>query len=543
MSRDNQFDVIIIGTGAGGGTLAYHLAPSGKRILILERGDYVTREKDNWNPQAVNVDAKYNTKELWRDADGKELHPHTNYYVGGNTKFYGAALFRLRQQDFGEIRHHGGISPAWPIGYDELEPYYTQAEHLYQVHGNRGEDPTEPAAGKAYPWPAVSHEPRLQHLADDFAASGLRPFHTPLGIMLHEKNPRLSPCIRCNTCDGFPCLVHAKSDSQVLCVDPALRHPNVTLLTNALVKRLETDSSGREVQRVIVERNSDLETYSADIVVVSCGAINSAALLLRSANDKHPNGLANSSDVVGRHYMGHTNSVLMAISKCPNPTIFQKTLSVNDFYFGSKDFEYPMGHISFVGKLDAITLRAGAPAIAPGFTLELMAKHSLDFWLTSEDLPDPNNRVTINRDGEIVLTYMPNNLKAHEQLKAHLQRAMKQNTCPIHGYECHQGLFARNLYVGQRIPLAGVAHQNGTIRFGNDPETSALDVNCKAHDLDNLYVVDGSFFPSSAAVNPALTIIANALRVGDHLLQRLRVPIAEYAVNGTKSREAQPVAR
>ena len=543
MSRDNQFDVIIIGTGAGGGTLAYHLAPSGKRILILERGDYVTREKDNWNPQAVNVDAKYNTKELWRDADGKELHPHTNYYVGGNTKFYGAALFRLRQQDFGEIRHHGGISPAWPIGYDELEPYYTQAEHLYQVHGNRGEDPTEPAAGKAYPWPAVSHEPRLQHLADDFAASGLRPFHTPLGIMLHEKNPRLSPCIRCNTCDGFPCLVHAKSDSQVLCVDPALRHPNVTLLTNALVKRLETDSSGREVQRVIVERNSELETYSADIVVVSCGAINSAAVLLRSANDKHPNGLANSSDVVGRHYMGHTNSVLMAISKCPNPTIFQKTLSVNDFYFGSKDFEYPMGHISFVGKLDAITLRAGAPAIAPGFTLELMAKHSLDFWLTSEDLPDPNNRVTINRDGEIVLTYMPNNLEAHEQLKAHLQRAMKQNTCPIHGYECHQGLFARNLYVGQRIPLAGVAHQNGTIRFGNDPETSALDVNCKAHDLDNLYVVDGSFFPSSAAVNPALTIIANALRVGDHLLQRLRVPIAEYAVNGTKSREAQPVAR
>ncbi|HEV2730219.1 MAG TPA: GMC family oxidoreductase [Terriglobales bacterium] len=541
MSRESQFDVIIIGTGAGGGTLAYHLAPSGKRVLILERGDYVAREKDNWNPQAVNVDARYNTKEQWRDSAGKELHPHTNYYVGGNTKFYGAALFRLRQQDFGEIRHHGGISPAWPISYDELEPYYSQAEHLYQVHGNRGEDPTEPSAAKAYPWPAVSHEPRIQHLAEDFAASGLKPFHTPLGVMLDEKNPRLSPCIRCNTCDGFPCLVQAKSDAQVLCIDPALQHPNVTLLTNALVKRLETDSSGREVQRVIVERNGSLETYSADIVVVSCGAINSAALLLRSANDKHPRGLANGSDVVGRHYMGHTNSVLMAISKCPNPTIFQKTLSVNDFYFGSKDFEYPMGHISFVGKLDAITLRAGAPAIAPGFTLELMAKHSLDFWLTSEDLPDPNNRVTVNRDGEIVLTYTPNNLKAHEQLKAHLQKAMKQNTCSLHGHDCHQGLFARNLYAGQRIPLAGVAHQNGTIRFGHDPKTSALDATCKAHGLDNLYVVDGSFFPSSAAVNPALTIMANALRVGDHLLQRLGVSIAEYAVSQNSSREAEPV--
>ena len=240
MSRENQFDVIIMGTGAGGGTLAYHLAPSGKRILILERGDYVPREKDNWNPQAVNVEAKYNTKELWRDGDGKELHPHTNYYVGGNTKFYGAALFRLRQKDFGEIRHHGGISPAWPISYDEMEPYYTQAENLYQVHGNRGEDPTEPPAGKKYPWPAVSHEPRIQHLADDFRRAGLNPFHTPLGVMLDEKNPRLSPCIRCNTCDGFPCLVHAKSDAQVLCIDPALEYPNVTLLRNALVKRLET---------------------------------------------------------------------------------------------------------------------------------------------------------------------------------------------------------------------------------------------------------------------------------------------------------------
>jgi choline dehydrogenase-like flavoprotein len=543
MNSERQFDVIIIGTGAGGGTLAHKLAPSGKRILILERGDYVPREKDNWNPQVVNVDARYNTKEQWRDKDGKELHPHTNYYVGGNTKFYGAALFRLRKEDFGDIRHHGGISPAWPIEYDELEPYYSAAEHLYQVHGNRGEDPTEPPASKAYPWPAVSHEPRLERLAEDFRAAGLRPFHTPLGVMLDEANPRLSPCIRCNTCDGFPCLVHAKSDAQVLCIDPALQYPNVTLLTNSLVKSLNTDASGREVKEVVVEREGSLETYSADIVVVSCGAINSAALLLRSANEKHPNGLANSSDVVGRHYMGHTNSVLMAISKCPNPTIFQKSLSVNDFYFGSRDFEYPMGHISFVGKLDAVTLRAGAPAIAPGFTLELMAKHSLDFWLTSEDLPDPNNRVTINRDGQIVLSYTPNNQKAHEKLKAHLEQALKHNSCSVHGGDCHHGLFSRNLYVGQRIPLAGVAHQNGTIRFGTDPKTSALDVNCKAHDLDNLYIVDGSFFPSSAAVNPALTIMANALRVGDHLLQRLAVPIAEYAVNEDTAVKAEPVAR
>jgi choline dehydrogenase-like flavoprotein len=531
MNTQNHYDVIIIGTGAGGGTLAYHVAPSGKRILILERGDYVPREKDNWSSQAVTVDGKYNTKESWRDKNGKDLHPHTNYYVGGNTKFYGAALFRLRKEDFGELRHHGGVSPAWPVGYDEFEPYYTRAENLYHVHGNRGEDPTEPPASSPYPWPAVSHEPRMQHLSDDFARAGLKPFHVPVGVMLDEKNAHKSRCIRCNTCDGFPCLVYAKSDAQVVCVDEALKYPNVTMLTNRMVKRLETDASGREVNGVVVEHNGNAERFSAEVVVVSCGAINSAALLLRSKNEKHPRGLANASDIVGRHYMGHTNSILFAISKCPNPTIFQKTLAVNDFYFGEKDFPYPMGHISFVGKFDATALRAGAPAFAPGWTLELVATHSLDFWLTSEDLPDPNNRVTIDNDGKIVLSYTPNNLVGHERLKAKLKEVMKQTNCTVHGNECHQGLFARNLYKGATIPLAGVAHQNGTIRFGNDPKTSALDVNCRAHDVDNLYVVDGSFFPSSGAVNPALTIIANALRVGDHLLERLGVSTVEVERN------------
>ena len=519
---DTHFDVIIIGSGAGGGTIAYRLAPSDKRVLLLERGDYVPREKDNWSTRAVNLEGKYQTREKWRDREGKELHPHTNYWVGGNTKFYGAALFRMRERDFGELRHHGGTSPAWPIGYDELEPYYTEAEHLYQVHGERGVDPTEPRASAPYRYPAVSHEPRIQQLSDDWTRLGYLPFHVPLGVMLDEANPRQSRCIRCETCDGHPCLVGAKSDAQVVCVDPALRHPNVTLLTGAYVTRLETSASGREVTGVQVERAGARERYTADIVVVSCGAINSAALLLRSANDSHPRGLANGSDVVGRHYMGHINSVLMALSRCPNSTVFQKSLALNDFYFGSKDWEYPLGHISFVGKLDGVTLSAGAPAIAPGWTLDLMGKHSLDFWLTSEDLPDPDNRVTLDRDGRIVLSYAPNNGEGHKRLTAQLERLMQQQTrCAVHGHDCHQGLFSRNLFVGQRIPLAGVAHQNGTIRFGHDPRTSALDPGCRAHEVDNLYVVDGSFFPSSSAVNPALTIMANALRVGDRILDRL----------------------
>ena len=509
-----HYDVIIIGTGAGGGTLAWKLAPSGKRILLLERGDYVPREKQNWDSHAVVVENRYHITEPWYDKGGKEFHAGAHYAVGGNTKFYGAALIRMRQTDFGEVRHHGGVSPAWPIRYEDLEPYYTAAEHLYQVHGLRGSDPTEPPASAPYPYPPLSHEPRIQQLVDDLTRLGHRPFHMPVGVMLDEQNPRKSRCIRCDTCDGFPCLVQAKADAQVVCVDPALEHPNVDLVTGAYVARLETDASGRTVTTVHVERNGARETYTANVVVVSAGAINSAALLLRSASGRHPRGLANGSDAVGRHYMCHLNSMLLAVSRDPNPTRFQKTWGLNDFYHATPEFDFPMGHISMIGKTDASILRAGAPRIAPEWTLEKMADHTLSFWLTSEDLPAADNRVTVDRDGRITLAYAPNNEEGHTRLIAKLKSLLKE-------IRCHDHLIPLNAYIPARIPLAGVAHQNGTIRFGRDPRTSVLDPDCKAHELDNLYVVDGSFFPSSSAVNPALTIMANALRVGDHLLGRL----------------------
>jgi choline dehydrogenase-like flavoprotein len=512
MEATRQYDVIIIGTGAGGGTLAWRLARSGKRILLLERGPYVPREKRNWDVHDVVVGGAYHIRDAWLDRNGKEFHAGTHYYVGGNTKFYGAALIRMRERDFGELRHHGGISPAWPISYRELEPYYSQAEHLYQVHGERGVDPTEPAASAAYAHPPLSHEPRMQDLYDDLRAGGFRPFPMPVGLMIDERDPRNSKCIRCDTCDGFPCLVNAKADAQVICVDPALEHPNVSLLTNARVTRLETNPSGREVSTIHVERDGAAETYSASIVVVSGGAINSAALLLQSASDRHPRGLANGSGVVGRHYMCHLNSMVLAISREPNPTRFQKTIGINDFYFGTEDWPHPMGHISFIGNTNVIA--GGAPSIAPKLSIDLMAKHSLGFWMTSEDLPDPENRVTVERDGRIRLTYAPNNEESHRRLTKRLKSMLR-------GLGCEEHLHPMNVYIGKRIPLAGVAHQNGTVRFGNDPRTSALDRNCRAHEVDNLYVVDASFFPSSSAVNPALTIMANALRVGDHLLERL----------------------
>jgi choline dehydrogenase-like flavoprotein len=515
MSAETHYDLIIIGTGAGGGTLAYSLASTGKHILVLERGDYVPREKDNWISKAVVLDGKYKAKDTWVDRDGREFHPSTNYNVGGNTKFFGAALFRMRPEDFGVIIHGGGTSPAWPVSYQDMAPYYLRAENLYHVHGNRGEDPTEGPESAPFPHPGISHEPRIQQLHDDLTALGHRPFHTPLGVMLNEAEMHKSACIRCNTCDGFPCLINAKSDAQTCALTPALESPNVTLMTRAYVRKLETEPNGRVVTNIQVERDGESMTFTADIVVVSCGAVNSAALLLRSANDRHPNGLANSSGQVGRNYMCHNNSAILALSTTPNPTIFQKTISLNDFYHRSDDWDFPLGHISMVGKTDADALKSEAPKFAPHLALDEMARHSIDFWLTSEDLPHPDNRVTLDGNGRIQLQYTPNNLEAHQRLTAKLKELMAKT-----GME--DRTMHNDLYLGKRIPLAGVAHQNGTVRFGSDPDDAPLDVNCKAHDLDNLYVVDGSFFPSSSAVNPGLTIMANALRVGDHLAGRLQ---------------------
>jgi choline dehydrogenase-like flavoprotein len=514
----DAYDVIIVGTGAGGGTLARHLAPSGKRILLLERGDWLPREPQNWLAQDVFVDNRYVSPDTWYDEKGKPFQPQIHYFVGGATKLYGAALYRLRKEDFGELRHHDGISPAWPISYEEIEPYYTKAEELYEVHGARGEDPTEPPASAPYPFPAVSHEPRIQQLADDLAAAGFHPFHAPCGIRLHEQNMPYSPCVRCANCDGFVCAVHGKSDAEVLGVRPALEHPNVTLLTNAKAVKLETNGSGAAVSEVVVERDGEVEHYAGDVVVLACGAANTAKLLLLSASDEHPNGLANGSDQVGRNYMFHNSSAVLALSRDENPTVFQKTLGLNDFYFGSDDVDYPLGNIQMVGKSQAAMFRGEKPGetkLAPQWTLERVAKHAVDFWLSTEDLPMPENRVTVDRDGKLTLTYTPTNDVPKKQLNEQLKSMLGD----LHMESDH--LFHRFAYMKNDIPVAGVAHQAGTCRMGEDSATSVVNAECRAHELDNLYLVDTSVFPSIGAVNPALTAMANALRVGDHVLERL----------------------
>jgi choline dehydrogenase-like flavoprotein len=516
------FDLIVIGSGPGGASLAHRLAPTGKRILILERGGYLPREEANWSAQAVFVDGKYQAPETWTNARGETFSPALHYYVGGNSKVYGAALLRLRERDFEEVRHAGGVSPAWPLKYEVFAPYYDDAEALFHVHGRRGEDPGEPPASGPFPFAPVMHEPKVAELAERLTGIGLNPFHLPLGILLDQKEDGFatptSVCMRCGAFDGFPCLLNGKADAQVICIDPMLAaYDNVTLLTCAYVSRLGTDPTGRRVDTVHVERDGKDEVYTGGTVVVACGALSSALLLLRSSSELHPNGLANGSDQVGRNYMRHDMSIVMAVMRQDNPTVFQKTLALSDFYFGSDDWDFPLGLIQMCAKSHTEQIMGealpGWLEWLPDMPFEAMARHSMDFWLQAEDLPHPENRVQY-KAGKVQLDLIETNPEALKHLKRKLEQVLSDIGWPA-------VLLERSLYLGKNIPLSGTAHQAGTCRFGVDPTTSVLNLDCRAHEVDNLYISDASFFPSIGAVNPTLTIIANALRVADILKDRL----------------------
>ncbi len=527
---NTHYDLIIVGAGAGGGTLARYLAPTGKRILMLERGPWLPRELDNWSTQAVVIQRKYETKEVWKDKDGRPVNSNQHYNVGGNTKFWGAALFRFRERDFHSHPTKDGMTQEWPLKYDVFEPYYTQVEKLFDVHGIRGEDPTAPPMSEDYPFEPIEHEPRVQEIHDDLKARGHHPFHLPVAIRRDDRNPHLSACIRCNTCDGFPCLVHAKADAEMNAVRPAITYPNVTLMTEARVLKILTNPSGRAVTGVQAQLRDGVQTFTGDVVVVSCGAINSARLLLMSTNDKHPRGLGNnSSDQVGRNYMYHLLGWMLAITGKTHATSFEKTLGLNDFYWGEPDYPYPMGNIQNTGRVNAEMMKAMLGKPLAGMTFEQMAERSTNWWFMTEDLPDPNNRITLDGD-TLRISYTENNREPFDRLLARWTELLE-------GMQFVDQVVKVSQYISNKVPVSGVAHQCGTVRFGADPKTSVLDLNCKAHDLDNLYVVDSSFYPSSAALNPTHTLMANALRVGDHLLERMKVyrPTMDVLLQATRA--------
>ncbi|WP_062235033.1 GMC family oxidoreductase [Aureimonas sp. N4] len=504
-----SYDVVIIGAGVGGGALANALAAPGREILMIERGPRLPREKDNWSVDAVFHKKKYATKEEWRDKDGALFNPSTYYYVGGNSKFFGAATVRFRKEDFEDLQHEAGIAPAWPVSYDTFEPYYARAERLMGTHGEAGLDPIEPPRSGPMPYPSIGHEPEIAWFETKLRQKGLRPFPLPIAIDYHDGGA----CARCRTCDGFACKIGAKGDAEMRLVNPALAKGGVTLITEAFVHRLVTDPSGGRVTAVEFDYQGERRTVSAKVFVSAAGAINSSALLLRSRNDKHPNGLGNNtSDQLGRNYMAHNNTAMMAISPFKkNRVVFQKSMAINDFYLANSERPYPLGNVQGLGKLQAGMLTASVKW-APESMMALFAERSVDWWLMSEDLPDPNNRVSLDPDGKIRLSYTANNLKAHGELVKVWSKIMRSLGYP--------------LIVTQKMDIKVSMHQCGTARFGTDPATSVLDTNCKVWDVENLYVVDASFLPSSTGFNPSLTIVAQALRTSEQILKELGETIA-----------------
>ncbi|WP_433502651.1 GMC oxidoreductase [Pseudonocardia halophobica] len=496
-------DVLIVGSGMGGGTLAYALREAGAEVLVVERGGFLPREPENHQPEHMYLKGRYKNAGYWYDGrTGEPFAPGTYYWVGGNTKFYGASLPRFRCSDFTEVEHQEGVSKAWPFSYEDLEPYYGEAERLFDVHGQVGEDPTEPKHSTSYPFPPLPHEPAVERLAESMRKQGLHPFHTPNALNISSPADRAAIA----TADGCPDDTGIKAEAENKVVVPALQAGRVTMMVRTEVTRLLTSDDGRRIVAAEARHQGRIIRINAKRVALAAGAVNTAALLMRSATRAQPHGLANSSGLLGRNYMVHNSTFFVGVNPLRvNDTRWQKTLGMNDFYEVGETNRYPLGNLQMLGKLQAPMLKP-ARQWAPTWALKFMAARSIDIYLTTEDLPSLDNRVRVDGD-KILIDWVPTNVAPHHELVRRVTRIVRKAGYPL--------IFT------QQMGIETNSHMCGTAVAGHDPASSVLDVNCRSHDIDNLWVADASFFPSSAALNPALTISANALRIAPSVVDGL----------------------
>jgi choline dehydrogenase-like flavoprotein len=490
-------DVVVIGSGMGGASFAAGLAPSGARIVILERGERLADSEHARDPRAIFQRGHFRPEETWYDGAGEAFNPGNYYYVGGNTKLYGAVLIRYRAEDFRPIQYAEGATTGWPIAYEEIEPWYGRAEALYQTRGKIGDDPTEPDHSTPYPFPPVPDEPAIAAVRERLKRVGLHPFSLPLGVDIDKWLRRgRTPW------DAFPDTDTGKMDAETCGLRQALRHDNVALETGARVIRLETDGAGKRVENVVYQKDGEMRRLAPKTVALAAGAVNSALILLGSANGAMPNGLANRADQVGRHFMNHNSSAALAVHPLRiNDSIYQKTIGLNDFYLDDGRGGPPLGNVQLLGKISGAILKSQLRR-APEAALDLLARRAVDFYFMSEDLPSPESRVRLD-GSRTVLDWRPSNMAAQNGLVARMREVLKAAGFPI--------VLVKPF--DRRTP----SHQCGTIRMGSDPARAAVDPECRAYDHPNLYVVDASVLPTSAAVNPALTVAALALRAAERV--------------------------
>ena len=492
-ASDVRPDIVIVGSGMGGATLAAALAPSGARILILERGEQLKDTAETRDARAIFQRGFFRPNETWTGGDGAPFNPGNYYYVGGNSKFYGAVLMRYRAEDFGPIAHREGDTPGWPFDYEELEPWYTRAEALYRVRGALGADPTEPFHSAPYAFPPVPDEPAIAAVRARMARAGLHPSSLPLGVDIETWMKRAP-----TPWDAFPDARTGKMDAETCGLAAALKYPNVSLQTGTLVETLIVAPDGKRIDGVVCSVGGERRQIKAGLVALCAGAVKSTEILLRSSE----RGVANKSDMVGRHFMNHNLSAVIGVDPfAVNDSVYQKTLTINDFYLGDGAGGAPLGNIQLLGRVTGPILKGELKRV-PEFVLNPISRRTIDWLAMSEDLPNPESRVTLDGAG-VRLDWKRSNWSAHLALVAKLREKLRAAGYPL----------VLNHAFDRRTP----SHQCGTIRIGTDPAKAPLDPWCRAWDHPNLFVVDASVLPTSAAINPSLTIAAQALRVGHHM--------------------------
>ena len=497
---DIHYDVIVIGSGAAGGTIAGQLAASGKRILLLERGGVMPLADQNVADVDLFRKDRYHPGEQWFGTDGDPFSPQTIYALGGNSKIWGGVLERMREREFGGLPLQEGTAPNWELSYEDFAPYYDRAEALYRVHGEAGVDPTEPGRTGPYGHRPRSFEPWVAELRAALERQGTHPYALPLSWSESAEDPT--------------------GDAELFGVDLAKQASNVTVRDRVKVRRLHVNPSGTEVRAVEAEVDGHAWLFSGDLVVLAAGAINSAAILLRSATEHHSRGLANGSDQVGRNLMKPQLTSIIQLAAAANSGRYGRSLGITDYLWGDSNVSFPLGSIASGGGVLQDALFAESPPVLslvtklmPNFGLEQLAARSVTWWAMSPVLPDAHNRVTL-RGNHLQIHYLPNNREAHDRLVYRwIDTLKKVENDPL----CHVVKPAPTHPRGE-APLTVMGSVCGTCRMGSNPATSVVDLQGRSHELANLYVADASVFPSCPAVGMGLTVIANALRIGDQVL-------------------------